>query len=52
MVAVFDKAFGSGGSAAVPGKAEAYGDADEGSSLESLVDTAHVMVRAQGVGSE
>lgn len=52
MVAVFDEAFGPGGSAPVLGKAEACGDADEESSLESLVDIAHVMVRTQGVESE
>lgn len=46
MVTVFDMAFSPGGSAAVPGKAMAGGDADEEISLESLVDMAHVMVSA------
>lgn len=46
MVTVFDKAFGPGGSAAVPRKAMACGDTDEESSLESLVDIAYVMVSA------
>lgn len=46
MVAVFDKAFGPGGSGDVPTKGAAGGEAGEESSLEALVDIAHVMVSA------